>query len=485
MEKEQTSIQLTSPLGEVLKLKSFSGVSISQSSSSKVSSFSVDTSFFDETEMKKFSIGSTVEIFLNYFKKEETGTRIFKGVIAELPKSLNAVEKIYQISGFDKLSITQRILVNESYENQNIQVIFLDLLNRYAVMHGLKIGIVEAIPYDITISFKDTHLFTCLEKLCETIGFTFKINLDDEISIVSNKDRFSTIPIKIDDYSRSTASFSLDSSNLVNSLTIYGGKTLSRDITQYVTADGKNNTFLLNFKPRASSSGSIQIYVNDIQQQVGIKGLTEENVNVLVDYHEKNISFVDLATGEEIVLASGSNIKAIYRYESPIVASLTNDESIAIYGLYQDKMDAPDITDKSALFDKARQHLDKYSKPVITGELSTWKNDHNLGENVQIQIKTDEGFFIDETLQITEKNMTLTPGEIKISYKFEQKKGLNQVLKDILGRLAELESSDGSEEIQKITNISDLLTPSSIAVVLVNTHKGFVIGKGLIGSTKL
>jgi hypothetical protein len=477
---QNTKVVLTSPSGESLTLKSYDEVKIKYSLSAKVNTFSLKASVFDETDLKKYGVGTSVAVYSAPYGENLDDNLIFNGFVTSNPKSLDMVKKTFDIAGADILSRSQNIIVNESYQNMKISDIVLDLYNKYAISF-YDLGYIQPVDYIITIKFKDQYLYTAFERLAEAINYTFNVDLTNKFNFYAMNSKTNNQTIGLGDYLVKSAKFSYDGSQLANSLTIYGGVTLSPDVTQTIKGDGSNDVYLLNYKPRSSSSGSITVTLNGVNQLVGIQGLTESGVDCIVNYNNQNIKFVNKADNSKKILATTDTVQVTYRYESSLIAKLTDKASIEQFQERGVVLKFPDITDKDALIDKARQYLQKYAYPILSGSLSTWKNDFNCGEIVKVQITLDEGDFVNEWLQITEKSMTLKPNDIKVDLKFEQKKGLDDVLKNIIDKINDLTKQGENESVQQLEVVSDSIAVNSIVSIYTNKNNGFVIGKGIMG----
>lgn len=464
-----------------IEIKAYNSIQISKSLSSKLGSFSLDVQVFDENNIKEFGIGSIVKIYST--DTDETITEnhlIYKGVVNEAPRLLDGELKKYNYRGLSLLSRTQSILVRESYIDVKISDIVFDLITKYN--NGLfEIGYIENVDYTLTIPFQNIHLYSALESLANAIGFTFEIDLNNKFNFYSKASRTNNTSIKMNDFFKGSAEFGYDIGSLVNSLVVYGGISLSPDITQIIKGDDLNQTFLLNYKPRKSSSGSIQVLLNGTPLRVGIEGLSESDVDCLINFQEKTITILD-ENGQKRILLSSETLEITYRYEFKLIHKIKDDASIEKYGLYEDVIKFPQITDKIALIDRAKEHLKKYANPILNGSLSTWRNTWNEGENVKIEIQTENGFFVNDWLQVSQKNISITPEEaLKVNLKFEQKKGLDNILKNLKERIEDLERKDENEKVEDLSFTSDKVFVHSLFKVSKNSNS-FKIGSSVVGS---
>jgi hypothetical protein len=469
-----TRVTFTNPEGITFSPEFYENIKINEDMDQKVRDFSLSLTVFDERELKLMSAGT--EVFIEYGEG-----LTFRGIIENNPKTLDRFKRKYEISGKDKLFRTQAILVNESYEDMLISDIVLDLLTKYPVQ-DISIGNIQTTQFRTSVRFKSTYLYTALERLADAVNFTFRLDEDERFNFFEKSVNQSNLSIKNGMFNAGSASFATDSSQLVNKLYAYGGNALSEDITQTIIGDGSNSTYLLNYKPRASSSGKVDIFINGAAVSTGIVGLNDSDaVEALINYNEKNVKFQYPDTKEDRILIIDEEATVTYRVETPIMTIIQSPESIAKFGIREGMVRFPDISEKSALVERAREHLNRYSFPITSGSLSSWRNDWNVSELVKVEIEVEEGFFINEYLQITGKSIELTPGKIQVSYDFEVKKQLVNILKDILARLEELEKQSEDEIVEQITDMRDTAQTVDFVAILNEINRPFRIGRSRIG----
>ena len=472
-------IIFTNPEGVQYTPSAYENISINESIDQKIKDFSMSLTVFNENQLKQMTVGSIVELF------EPSDHLIFRGIVQETPKTLDSIAKKYQISGFDELAKTQTIIVNENYENELISDIVLDLLTKY-LPEELTIGEIQPTQYKTSVKLSNQYLFTALEKLAEAVNFTFSLDLR-RFNFYEMTSKTSSVTLKEDMFYKGSASFSFDSSRLVNRLHVYGGASLSDDTVQTIVSDGLNSTFALLYKPRAASTGNVEITVNDVPQILGADNLnTGDAVDVLLNYQEKNIKFQDPLTKQEKILPQGDIIRVKYRIEQNLYTILSDGESINRFGLRENIVSYKEITSRTSLIERGREYLNKYSKPITSGSLKSWKNDWETGELVKIEIMVqnddESGWFINEWLQLSSKTITITPKKsMEISYSYETKPKLSNLIKQILERLKSLEESTQNEIVEQLDNYSEQVRGIDPVFILNEINPAFRIGKSRIG----
>lgn len=469
-----TKIKIYNPSShEEIEIKSFEGLSINENINDPVKTFSFTALSLSDEYLEKIEVGSEVKIY--HGKKGEEIKHIFTGIIKETPKKINGILRSFEFSGSDYLGKFQDLIINRSYEDKNIKDIILDLWD-YKGKKWVNLGFIEETSYDLTIKFKDLHLYECLEKLSGILDFIFYVDKDKNLHFHSRYLKQSDKTLEKNMFHKGSANFSRDLSRLVNVLEIYGGNRLSFDFTEFLIADGLNDTFSTKYKPRASSSGKIEIYELDefnnrvYALKLGVEGLHTEGFDAYLNYNEKTIKF-------DVLPQRDKKYELVYRYERRLRTRISRLESIAKYGEFEDKISFSEIDHPIALKDRGNLHLDKYSDPLIVGSIKPFYNDYEVSESILVYIPELE---INHFLQITEKNLSFSPNSVDIDLKFEQKPPISRVIKNILQRITELENKEENEIVEVFETIND-----EIVFLDFFTFKekigGFIIGKNKIG----
>lgn len=478
-----TRIELFNPATEEsYTVKSFEGLSISENIDNPIKTFSFTAKLLSEDIAHKFSTGSEVKIY-NGIKGQELKL-IFEGVVKEQPKSLDGKIKSYQFSGTDFLGKTQDVLINKNYKQKTISEILFDVVMFRAdeLGYGLDMEFDAELNYTIDIKFKNIHLYEVLEKLCGLIDCYFTVKSDENngrMLVIREKKILKTDKvIQKNMFVKGSASFSKDASKLVNSLLIKGGSTLSPDEYETFYGDGRNKTFKLNYKPRESTRGKIELYhwnetTNTMTElEVPSENHKVENAKISINYNEKTITFDDIPNND-------IRFDIVYRYEIPLFRVINYRESIRKYGLFQDVIRFPEINDTKLLIKKGREHLDKYSEPIITGTLKPFFNHYEVGEFVFVSIPEIE---IDHELQITAKTLSITPNSTDITLNFENRVGVPKVLKDILERLKKLENEQDDDLVEIFEDFLDeIKIEDAVTFKRKTVNKDFIIGVSRIG----
>ncbi|WP_027724618.1 hypothetical protein [Tuberibacillus calidus] len=463
----QTKIELLPPKGSSILLNTFTDVSITLSQDSKIKKCDLTVERLDSDLIDKIQIGSELKVSTK--RRDEKDYKLdFKGIIQEAPKSLSGRLRTFQISALAEASKLQDILINNAWENRYIHEIVLDLIKEAPFLIP---GYIQEVDYQMTIMFKNKYLYDCLEDLANPLLFTFSVDENNVFSFYKREEKTNEKIITSGMYKRGTANFSKDKSQMVNNL-IARGTDISEDYTQTIFGDGKNTDFSLNYKPLKSSSGKVEIYKNGEPISMGTAGLQsfeDSTYDALLDYSSQVIKFREAPLDTD-------EITLIYRYNYPITKIVRDQKSISMHGQKDAVVDFGEQT-VASLNDLAINYVAKYSEPMIHGELTVFNDDWDLGMTT---IKIPE-LGIDNVLELTEKQIKISPSWKEINLKFEQKVKVTTQIKDILKRLKDLEDQgSGDDLVQRYKLLEDKLTFQE-NITFKEQSNFFIIGRNKIG----
>jgi hypothetical protein len=261
---------------------------------------------------------------------------------------------------------------------------------------------------------------------------------------------------------------------------VRGGTGTSLDETIQFHGDGLNSLYPLLRKPRQSSTGGVNVTLNGVSQSVGIENIDKTGKDCLINFSNKTIQFFNKADMTKKILTASDLVGVTYEYEFPLETIMQDTESQLTYGYFEDTVTFNTILDMVALRDKAKLHLNKYSKPILTGEITTWLNHWNAGDLVQININTNNGTWVNDTLQVTEKNISIRPNFMEVGYSFEQKPNMTGLIKSIVERLRALETEENST-VEQFDIFTDSFAVNDTVKITTRTTR-FAIGSSTIGS---
>lgn len=400
------------------EVRSYDRCNVTLSGTNRAGSFDLVLPRLDKSLLDKVKFGADVEIMQD--------GNVFRGWVMNPGKSLDGKVKSISIQGADYSARTQKILVTESYINQKISDIVIDLFEKY--VPWATINHVEQAEKRVTIKFPDKFLWDCMEQLSTLVGFQWYIDETLDLNFFEPANRINPATIRKGNFKRGSANITPDTSKLVNRLWVKGGKALSENFTQNITVSG-NTPIPLYYTPRATTEGVI-VTINGQQKTLGIQNLHDEGqYDFLLNAQEK-LLIPDLVT-------SGTGT-IVYRYEYPIKILLEEPDSQGQYGVFDDILPV-DTNDRIIALELGLKHLAKYSQPILAGSIEPFAGVYKPGELIKVEI--DE-LNINEYLQIREVMYDSIPGagyvDRRISLESPER-DLQEVLKDMNTRLNKLE----------------------------------------------
>lgn len=403
-----------------------------------------------------FTIRSLSDNLINRFPPKKTMVKIYQGPANDVHHLITGFidsppvrysNKVYQYSfeGCDYTAKLQDILVNEAYESKRIDFIVNDLLDKY--LPGFARN-VEACDIVISIKFKNKYLYDCMEQLANVVGWNFKIDKDLVFRFWNPQKRINSKVLTIKNC-KPTFDFKQDISKLVTRLRVEGATRLSDDQTTVFYGDGENKVFQISRRNvRASSSGSIQLFLNGQPVNLGIKNIDNFSEDIHFLYDSSNY-----AIESDQPLAVGDVLKVIYRYEYPAFFVIEDLDAQAEYGII-DRAYKPNATDEEGIKQEATNYLAKYKKPIYSGSIEPFFGYYEPGELVRIILPK---LKLDDYLKVTSVQYSgVRVQNIKLN--IEETMTDADLLKNILQRLKELEEANKQDgPVETINTTTDTL----------------------------
>jgi hypothetical protein len=423
-----TTIKITPPNGNPVMIDKFSSCDTVHSMTDRAGEFDVSISEFDNSLIDAFPVGSVAEIV--------QGENRFVGWVSSPPVSLFGVTRSLTLSGQSFMSKTQKIVVNENFDDKTLTYIVDDLFSTY--MPYVNRGLINTIDMTISINFPYMYLWDAMEQICKIGGCDWFIDEDYNVVFFRERARLNTTVLSqtAGNYERGSASFNYDAGRLVNKLWVIGITNVSDDYDQTISVSGAGVAIPLHYAPK---TGTISVVIGGSAKTVGIDNIDARGTkDFLINANEKVLVPDLVTTGTGTVT---------YKYEYPIRVLLQNTESQDIYGVFEDVMRA-ETNDNILSIQQAQNHLFKYSSPVLSGKIRPFEGTYKPGDIVKVEI---DDIGINTSLQVKDVSINSIPGEgrIETTLSLEQpERDLQEVIRDINNRLKLLEKSvyndDGS-----------------------------------------
>jgi hypothetical protein len=407
-----------------------------------------------------FSVGQEVIIYAD--KDAEATTIIFKGILEKIVFSGEETEQTVELSGRDYtvrlMDITVEPIV---FSETEISDIVKNILTNNNVPDITTTNVQNTGKTLKRIGFNHTPIFDALKQLADLAGFIFYVDV--------NKD------LHFEQADTSSSGITLNNSNLIkidydksrqgmaNKIWVYGDRYLSEVPAEQFTMGSPlgGSAITLTYKPHNTTV----TYLGNI-----LKGAVEGMTLIPTSGQDYGVSFDDrqilFYSGGDFpnFPASGGSVIVNYYRDLPIVKYGQDDNSIALYGPKNLKIQDSTIKDPQTALDILKQKLNDVNpfnrvECILKGWYSILP-----GQTIDIQL---DHFGLTDTLSILEVNYRLDKNSVQsenvlnliINKKFLD---ITDKIKEINRRLTLLET----QNLQDSDILSRLITSTGSMMIV-------------------
>lgn len=286
-------------------------------------------------------------------------TRYFAGYITHIEHPLIGITKTFVCRAQDYTVLTDRVIVNVSYEDKTAAYILNDLLTTYLAEIDAATYVATGKTFD-KILFNRVTLRQTIDRLAKECGFDWYVDYSKNLHFFPIEQHLA--PFGISDspdgsatYAAERLRYTKESMTIINRVVVVGGDYLSDDATFYLPNNNVTTELLMPYKMRAPvGQSAIQVWHNDgndgapdwAADVVGtdyIHTLGGNGYTVLHNYQEKLLKF-DTAP-PDLNLA----VKITVRYEVPVLMRVSSELSYSTYGRWFDgKIVNKNLTSRNA-----------------------------------------------------------------------------------------------------------------------------------------
>lgn len=431
-----TTIQLTPPSATgATTILVYESVTTQESITDRAGSFNLSLPFVATSDITAYVVGTDVQITQD--------SHVFRGFVKNPPQILVGNIKTLNLEGLEYSAKAQSVVVTESFTaDYTISYIVNYLVSAYLTWATADI---ETSLMTLNMKIPDRFLWDVMEDICNYSGFNWYIDENLVFHFNSTTATINTASITASNYWKGSASFSEDSSKLVNKLWVKGAEAISTStVSQTVEVTTANIT--LDYKPH-----NIEATVGTATATVGIQNIHASGTkDFLLNYNEK-LLIPDVTTSGTAVIT--------YNYKYPVKILLYDNPSIATYGQLEDILKVA-TNDRDIATQQGLIHLNKYKQPVLSGSISPFSGTYKAGELINVNIPN---MSIDSNLLIKSVRYTSVPTlPIKIDLELENRiEDITDVLKQFNKRLEKLEAvglNDDNELIEQYRSYTDEIT---------------------------
>lgn len=322
---------------------------------------------------------------------DSTGACIFGGYATNLKDATEKTVNYTDIEFHDYWQDLDRITVNEVYDAQTDIFVIRDLITKYAP--SIKLTYIPTTGYyNIGVKpYRNKTLQQALQNVSDITGYAIWVDSNKNLFYVQPT-QAAAAPFSLSDnpdfrtsFQCNVTEYNVDDTSAINRVTFYGGKRLSNDFTQDISnqANGNNKTFTLAYYPHHAADGKFHVYINGVEKVLGFDGGTGAGntlksngggADVLLAVDSHVLTF-------DVAPASGASVTAKYRYESPLIVQLVDNNSVAFYGRYLDgTIVDTSVFDLSIAVQRCRILLLEQSMGLNSLKISCWKAGITAGQ---------------------------------------------------------------------------------------------------------
>ena len=325
---------------------------------------------------------------------DASGNTVFGGYLTNLDDRTNKPPQVRTLcKGVDYWSHLDRITVTKTYDGVSDTAAIKDLLTTYAPWIDLSHANLSV--SNITLYkqvYRGKSLQQALQHIADITGFDLWVDATKALyyaaptqdgnapfAISDHPDHLSTYPAKF-------GAHSLDDNATINRVTFVGGSHPTDDFTQDIStqANGANTTFVLAYTPHESSDGKIHVLVGGVEQVVGYALTTDKlksaggTCDVLVDRSKGTLLF-------NVAPATGATVTCKYRYQTPLVVVVTNQQSYSKFGQWFDGLISDQtVFDTTTALQRCRTLLAEQAMGLEKLSFSCWQPGLQAGMRVLV-----------------------------------------------------------------------------------------------------
>jgi len=437
-------------------------------------------------------IGDT--IYVNYTINENT-VLIFGGtLVTSEPIVSGGVVLLYQMTAMDWGYALDAQVVKASYANEDPHDIVVSLMETFGPA-GFTTNHVQVGNFQVsTIQFNYQQLSKALQALATQIGWDWYIDPNKDLHFYFAEGNAATsseiieAPIVIDDTTGDiewpTLDVQIDITNMKNAVYVVGG-TYQKDFVldpnpnatppQYspidvYKTDGVTLAYPLSY---SYDESSLTITLNGVGQSIGTAQVTDPStVDVLYDDSGRFIQFTTTpSAGQTIVVQGEANV--------PILAYVTDQDSISTYGIREDAINDTKILSVQQAQERAQADIDMFGDPVYTVKFNTispFTNQLSIGQ--QITLNSAKFGVSNKLLIIKQINFvarTPTQLEAQVQCLGSGSVTYNDIMLQLLQQSLGSESTPASTVLQTLIPIDEEIEITD-AVTITGASRPYVWG---------
>ncbi len=349
-------------------------------------------------------------------------------------------------------------LVVRRYDSEDPQEIVNDIVASFTDGTFGTTGVVLG-GFDVpSIKFNYEQVTVALEKLAKQIGWEWYVDADKELQFFPPSTVVNA-PYIIDDTSGNLEWATLDIEqsviNMKNSIFVIGG-TYTKIFTALTTpdvylTDGIKSVFTIAYP---YSESTIEVTLDGASQTIGIDQVDDPgSFNVLYNEKSRFIKFTS-------VPATGKTVKVFGSAQIPIIAHVSDQVAIDVYGEIQDVVIDDQIKSTEEAQERGNAQLSQFGSPVYAVKFSTLQTGFAVGQTVSV----DSNLFGTDVLVMVKRITGRMKSSTQMIYDIEcvgtEKVNFIDIMKLLLMRANANAIIDDSTVLQVLLLFNEFITAS-------------------------
>ena len=393
----------------------------------------VDTASFTMTERP--NVGKEVII-------SQDGNIIFGGVVVRVKTVTQGIRSLFEVECRDYTHYLDRRLVNQRYTNQSVEAIIADLIDNNA--DEFTYTNVDCDTLIDTITFNRIPVSNCIQQLAELVGFSWYVDYQKDIHFFAENSEVAPFSLSAtgDKHIWESLTITEDISQIRNQVIVIGGQEPIATRTERYVADGQQRQFPLAYQYASEPD----LTVDSVPVELGLDFVDDETSHdAFWSYNPSYIRFRSdtFPAANDIVEVTGIPIKRV-------IVSVPNVTSIRENGVYEFKIEDPQITSRAAAIERAQVELQGYANGIEEGSFKTYEPGLHSGQTISIDVPQVTGDFIIQSVSMSMR--TESDPIYSISIASTKTLGIIRFLQRLLVSKEVIQEGDTIEELLNFTD---------------------------------
>lgn len=332
-------------------------------------------------------VGQQIDIY-----SYDTNTKIFSGEISnymQKERNLGTLRFEYKISSTDFTRRFSKRLVNKDYTSEKAGDIIKDIIDTYFTEFSY-INVEDGPTIDY-VKFSYINGDSAIKKIAKLTGYDWYVDFNKDLHFFlpsTNYAPYELTEVLATSGNYTGLNFKSDKTNYKNKVYLQGSSFLEAFNDDIQVADGSQTTFNLAYEPHTPIVVSVDTGGGYVAKTLGIDNIDTSGYDFVVNYSEKCVRNLDLAT-----LNSGDKIKVTYKKAVKLIVydeDTTSQSDIQAReggdGIYEYKINDNTIEDIDTARDRITAEITDFKDPLVNGSYKSNQYGYEAGQILKINL---------------------------------------------------------------------------------------------------